>query len=49
MDIGYIFLGINFVYVTIIALLFALKKRVNNIETKIFNALVISNMIFAFG
>ncbi len=45
MDIGYIFLGINFVYVTIIALLFALKKRVNNIETKLFTGLIISNIV----
>ncbi len=45
MDIGYVILSLNFIYVCIIAILFFTKKRVNNIETKIFNALVISNMI----
>ena len=45
MDVGYAVLVINFIYVVIISLLFFTKKRVKNIETKIFSSLVISNIL----
>ena len=45
MDVSYVILGLNFIYVCIIAIIFFTKKRVNNIETKIFSALVISNLL----
>ena len=45
MDVGYIILSLNFIYVFIIAIIFFTKRRVDNVETKIFSALVISNLL----
>ena len=45
MDSSYIILIINFIYASIIALIFFVKKNVKNIETKIFSSLIISNII----
>jgi hypothetical protein len=45
MDIGYVILSLNFIYVSIISFMFFVKKRVDNIETKIFGLLVISNIL----
>ena len=45
MDVGYIILSLNFIYVFIIAIIFFTKKRVDKVETKIFSALVISNLL----
>ncbi len=45
MDTGYIVLFMNFIYSLILAFVFFVKKRVNNIETKIFGTLIVSNII----
>ncbi len=45
MDSSYTILIINFIYVSIIALIFFIKKNVKNIETKIFSSLIISNIV----
>jgi len=45
MDLGYVILLMNFIYSLIIAIMFFCKKRVNNIETKIFSSLIVSNIL----
>lgn len=45
MEVGYTLLAINFVYVSIIGTLFFIKKKVDNIETKIFSVSVVSCLL----
>lgn len=45
MDVGYVILLMNFIYSLIIAIMFFCKKRVDNVETKIFSSLVVSNIL----
>ncbi len=45
MDIGYIILGMNLIYVSIVSFIYFVKQKVDNIETKIFTSLIISNLL----
>ena len=42
--VGYAILSLNFIYILILSILYFTRKRVKNIETTIFSALIISNL-----